>query len=59
MLVSDVRAQLRDICVKVTCAILHFNVSPVCIFRFVPKLVLLCVRSQEGENVVLFSVSLE
>ncbi|NWQ81030.1 DHX33 helicase, partial [Columbina picui] len=34
MLVSDVRAQLRDICVKVTCAILHFNFLPVCIFPF-------------------------
>lgn len=28
MLVSDVRAQLRDICVKVTVATLYFSVCP-------------------------------
>lgn len=34
-LMAEVRAQLRDICVKVTCCIFCFSVG---IFLFVPKL---------------------
>lgn len=52
MLVSDVRAQLRDICVKVigchtVCHTACHTASPVCIFLFVSKLILLCTKSQE------------
>lgn len=58
MLVSDIRAQLRDICVKVTCCHTVFACF-ICILLFVPKLISRCTKSQKQENMVVFSVSHE